>query len=72
MDFWRTVMVLFRRWYITVPAFFLTLGAAPAAAYSVVPVQYQSGSCPGADDAAVRRDGDDERRRTRTRSPTRC
>jgi hypothetical protein len=43
MDFWRTVMVLFKRWYITVPAFFVTLGLA-AAAYSVVPVQYESGS----------------------------
>ena len=43
MDFWRTVLVLFRRWYITVPAFFATLGVA-AAAYSAVPVQYESGS----------------------------
>jgi hypothetical protein len=41
MDFWRTVMVLFRRWYITVPAFVATLGIA-AAASSLVPVQYQS------------------------------
>jgi len=41
MDFWRTVMVLFRRWYITVPAFFLTLFAAFAAG-SAVPIQYQS------------------------------
>jgi hypothetical protein len=41
MDFWRTVVVLFRRWYITVPAFVLTLVVA-GAAYSVVPVQYQS------------------------------
>ena len=41
MDFWRTVLVLVRRWYITVPAFFVTLGMA-GAAYSVVPVQYQS------------------------------
>lgn len=43
MDFWRTVVVLFRRWYIAIPAFFLTLGIA-GAAYSVVPVQYQSGA----------------------------
>jgi hypothetical protein len=43
MDFWRTVVVLFRRWYITVPAFLATLGMA-AAAYSVVPVHYQSGA----------------------------
>ena len=41
MDFWRTVLVLFRRWYITVPAFFATLGLS-FAAYSVVPLQYQS------------------------------
>jgi hypothetical protein len=41
MDFWRTVVVLFRRWYITVPAFVATLGLA-GAAYSVVPIQYQS------------------------------
>jgi hypothetical protein len=41
MDFWRTVLVLFRRWYITVPAFAMTLGLA-GAAYSAVPVQYQS------------------------------
>ena len=43
MDFWRTVLVLFRRWYITVPAFFATLVLA-GAAYSAVPVQYESGS----------------------------
>jgi hypothetical protein len=43
MDFWRTVVVLFRRWYITLPAFFVTLGVA-AVAYSEVPVQYESGS----------------------------
>ncbi len=43
MDFWRTVLVIFRRWYISVPAFFATLALA-GAAYSAVPVQYQSGS----------------------------
>lgn len=43
MDFWQTVLVLFRRWYVTVPAFFATLGLA-AAAYSLVPTQYESGS----------------------------
>ena len=41
MDFWGTVVVLFRRWYITVPAFCLTLVAA-AAALTAVPVEYQS------------------------------
>lgn len=43
MDFWATVMVLIRRWYITVPAFFATLGIS-AAVYSMVPLQYQSTS----------------------------
>lgn len=43
MDFWRTVMVLLRRWYITVPAFFATLFLAAAGA-SLVPLQYQSTS----------------------------
>ena len=43
MDFWGTVVVLFRRWYITLPAFFLTLLAA-GAALTAVPVQYESGS----------------------------
>ncbi len=43
MDFWRTVAVLFRRFYITVPAFAAVLGLS-AAAYSVVPVEYQSNS----------------------------
>jgi hypothetical protein len=43
MDFWRTVLVLFRRWYLTVPAFFATLGLA-GAAYSAFPAQYQSGT----------------------------
>ena len=36
-----TVMVLLRRWYITVPAFFASLGLA-AAAYSLTPVEYES------------------------------
>jgi hypothetical protein len=43
MDFWRTVLVICRRWYISVPAFFATLVLA-GAAYSAVPLQYQSGS----------------------------
>lgn len=43
MDFWQTVLVLVRRWYITVPAFFATIGIA-AAAYFALPVQYESGS----------------------------
>ena len=43
MDFWATVLVLVRRWYVAVPAFVATLGVA-AVAYSFVPLQYQSGA----------------------------
>lgn len=43
MDLWRTVLVLFRRWYVTVPAFLASLGLA-AAAYAVIPREYQSSS----------------------------
>ena len=43
MDFWGTVVVLFRRWYITLPAFLATLVLA-GAAYMVVPLQFESGS----------------------------
>ncbi len=43
MDFWRTVVVLLRRWYITVPACLATLGLA-VMAYSAVPHEYQSNS----------------------------
>jgi hypothetical protein len=42
MDFWRTMAVLLRRWYVTVPAFVATLGLA-AVTYSAVPTQYESG-----------------------------
>jgi hypothetical protein len=41
MDFWRTVLVLFRRWYVTVPAFLLAIGVA-LLVYSSVPVRYVS------------------------------
>jgi hypothetical protein len=43
MDFWQTVMVLFRRWYITVPAFLAALGVA-GLVYTSVPTQYVSTS----------------------------
>lgn len=43
MDFWRTVVVLLRRWYIAIPAFFGALALA-GLAYSAVPVTYQSSS----------------------------
>jgi hypothetical protein len=41
MDFWRTVVVLFKRWYITVPACFLSLVMA-STAYASVQKEYQS------------------------------
>ncbi|WP_327088046.1 hypothetical protein OIE66_37910 [Nonomuraea sp. NBC_01738] len=41
MDFWSTIGVLFRRWYITIPAFALAVGAAWAV-YKTVPTQYTS------------------------------
>lgn len=43
MDFWGTVVVLFRRWYVVVPAFALSLAAA-AGVYSTVPTTYTSGA----------------------------
>jgi hypothetical protein len=43
MDFWRTVQVMFRRWYITIPAFLGTIGVA-ALVYGSVPTQYVSTS----------------------------
>ena len=58
MDVWRTVLVLLRRWYITVPAFVGTLalaGAAYSARSPSVPVRRRL----RADDPAVRRDGGD-------------
>jgi hypothetical protein len=42
VDFWGTVVVLFRRWYVTVPAFFATLFLA-FVAFSAVPIQFESG-----------------------------
>ncbi|MGW0808386.1 hypothetical protein [Nonomuraea sp. NPDC002799] len=41
MDFWLTVVVLFRRWYVSVPAFLLALGVA-AGVYSTVPTLWAS------------------------------
>ena len=43
MDFWRTVLVVFRRWYVTFPAFVLSIGIT-AAVYSSVPQVYSSTS----------------------------
>jgi hypothetical protein len=41
MDFWSTVGVLFRRWYVVLPAFLLAAGAS-LMVYRTVPVQYTS------------------------------
>jgi uncharacterized protein involved in exopolysaccharide biosynthesis len=41
MDFWLTVKVIFRRWYITLPAFLAALGVA-SMVYRSVPTQYVS------------------------------
>jgi hypothetical protein len=41
MDFWRAVQVVFRRWYVTFPAFLGALGIA-ALVYGSVPTQYVS------------------------------
>lgn len=43
MDFWATVTVLFRRWYVTVPAFLLTIAAA-LGVYAVAPKTFISDS----------------------------
>lgn len=39
MDFWATINVLFRRWYVAVPILLLTIGAT-AAMYSSIPKRY--------------------------------
>jgi len=41
MDFWKTLLVLLRRWYVTVPVLLLSLGSA-AAIFASVPLRYQS------------------------------
>ncbi|GIH69058.1 YveK family protein [Sphaerimonospora thailandensis] len=41
MDFWGTVVVLFRRWYVTLPAFALAVGAS-FAVYVSIPTTYVS------------------------------
>src|SRR5215211_3732921 len=43
VDFWQTVKVVFRRWYITFPAFLAALGVA-GLVYGSVPTQYVSTS----------------------------
>ncbi|MFJ2028466.1 hypothetical protein [Streptosporangium sp. NPDC087985] len=41
MDFWGTILVLFRRWYIVMPTFALSLAIA-AGIYSTIPTTYIS------------------------------
>lgn len=41
MDFWKTILVLLRRWYVAVPVLLLSLGSA-AAIYASVPLRYES------------------------------
>ena len=41
MDFWQTMLVLFRRWYVALPAFLIAVGAA-VGIYLTVPVTYTS------------------------------
>ncbi len=43
MDFWGTVLVLFRRWYIAIPAFLLSVAAA-FGVYATIPTIYVSTS----------------------------
>lgn len=39
MDFWATILVLVRRWYVALPAFLLAVGGAYLA-YSTIPTTY--------------------------------
>ncbi len=41
MDFWKTLLVLMKRWYVALPVFAVSLGAA-GAAYAAVPMHYES------------------------------
>ncbi|HEV2779862.1 MAG TPA: hypothetical protein VGX25_10735 [Actinophytocola sp.] len=43
MDFWQTILVVFRRWYVALPAFLLSILLA-LAVYSSVPKVYNSTS----------------------------
>ena len=43
MDFWQTVLLLFRRWYVAIPTFVAGLGLA-FVAYSLAPASYESGT----------------------------
>lgn len=41
MDFWGTVLIVLRRWYVALPAFLLSIGAA-VGVYSSIPTLYVS------------------------------
>ncbi|NUT44041.1 MAG: hypothetical protein HOV86_29005 [Thermoactinospora sp.] len=43
MDFWATATILFKRWYVTVPAFLLTIGVA-LGVFAVAPKTFVSSS----------------------------
>lgn len=43
MDFWQTVLVVFRRWYVALPVFLLSIGLA-GYSYKSVPKVYTSSS----------------------------
>ncbi|MDQ3402187.1 MAG: hypothetical protein M3548_02180 [Actinomycetota bacterium] len=41
MDFWKTLLVLLKRWYVTLPVFVVSVGAA-GAVYASMPMHYES------------------------------
>ncbi|SDC92452.1 hypothetical protein [Actinokineospora iranica] len=41
MDFWKTLLVLLKRWYVALPVFVVTVGAA-GAVYAAAPLHYES------------------------------
>ncbi|WP_156758086.1 YveK family protein [Actinokineospora pegani] len=41
MDFWKTLLVLLKRWYVAVPVFVVSLGLA-AGVYAATPMHYES------------------------------
>ncbi|WP_424183329.1 hypothetical protein ACOBQX_15050 [Actinokineospora sp. G85] len=41
MDFWKTLLVLLKRWYVAVPVFVVSLGLA-AGVYATTPMHYES------------------------------
>ncbi|WP_436492679.1 hypothetical protein [Actinokineospora sp. HUAS TT18] len=41
MDFWKTLLVLLKRWYVALPVFAVAIGGA-GAVYAVMPMHYES------------------------------